>query len=70
MTHHEALKEAIYRAGLNGIKLRDIEYKSGYSRQTINNWCQQKYTPVVQNLVDVVNACGFDIDFKITKKVV
>ena len=60
MGYQEALINAIGKKSIKQIS--DI---SGISENTIRCWLWGKSTPTVLNYVAVINACGYQLEFKL-----
>jgi transcriptional regulator with XRE-family HTH domain len=54
----DLIREARLRAGLTQAELSEL---SGRERSVIARWEQGAVSPSIDNLLDVVQACGFDL---------
>ena len=63
----ECLEKALKSAKAQGITRKQIAKKSGVSTVAVHYWLTGKCPANVQNIIKVINACGYSVKFKMVK---
>ena len=63
----QCLKDALKSAKAQGMTKADIAKKSGVSSVAVHYWLTEQRPPNAKKLMEVINACGYSVKFKMVK---